>query len=103
MEWQTYLRAVIALGAVLALIALTAWALRRFGLAGVMGAPAGGARRRRRLAVAEVMAVDARNRLVLVRRDGVEHLLLVGGSAALVVESGIVPSAATAPATAEGS
>ncbi|MFC7474034.1 flagellar biosynthetic protein FliO [Dankookia sp. GCM10030260] len=38
-----------------------------------------GGRAGRRLAIAEVMALDARRRLVLVRCDGRELLLLTGG------------------------
>jgi hypothetical protein len=55
-----------------------------------------------RLGVVETIAVDSRRRLLLVRRDGVEHLLLIGGAADLVVENGIVagrePAAMAAPA-----
>ena len=45
----------------------------------------------RRLDVIEARAIDARRRLVLVRRDGVEHLLLLTPSGDTVVETGIVP------------
>ena len=41
-----------------------------------------------RLAVVESLAIDARHRLVLVRRDDREHLILIG-TADTVVESGI--------------
>jgi hypothetical protein len=42
-----------------------------------------------RLAVPDTLAVDSRRKLVLVRRDNVEHLLLVGGSTDLVIEPAI--------------
>ncbi|MBW8269830.1 flagellar biosynthetic protein FliO [Caldovatus aquaticus] len=64
--------ALAALAAVLALIALLAWAARRSGL----GA---GARAGRRLVLVEVLALDPRRRLLLVRCDGREALLLTGG------------------------
>jgi len=86
MDYESYLRGVVALIAVLALIGLAAWGARRFGLAGGRAGP----RRDRRLAIAEVLAVDNRRRLVLVKRDAVEHLLLIGGAAEIVVERGIV-------------
>ena len=43
-----------------------------------------------RLAVIDAAAVDGRRRLVLVRRDNVEHLLMIGGPSDIVVESNIV-------------
>ncbi|MBJ7416952.1 MAG: flagellar biosynthetic protein FliO [Niveispirillum sp.] len=88
MDAANYLRLILALGAVLALIAVFAVLLRRYG-------PAAGLAVRRkgdkRLSVVEVMALDARRRLVLVRRDGVEHLLLLGIGEDRVVETGIIP------------
>lgn len=69
---------------VIGLIALCAWALRRFGLGGAIRPVRG-----RRLAVIESLALDPRHRLVLVRRDDREHLILIG-TAETVVESGIV-------------
>jgi len=46
-------------------------------------------RQGRRIGIVEVLDVDELRQLVLVRRDGVEHLLLIGGDNDLVVESGI--------------
>ena len=43
-----------------------------------------------RLAVIDAAAVDGRRRLVLVRRDNVEHLLMIGGPTDIVVEANIV-------------
>jgi flagellar protein FliO/FliZ len=82
-----YTRFVIAVIAVLALLAVFAWLARRFGFAGRV--PSRGARRR--LAIVEVAAIDNKRRLVLLRRDDVEHLVLVGVDSAIVVESGIKP------------
>ncbi len=45
-----------------------------------------------RLAVIDAAAVDGRRRLVLVRRDNVEHLLMIGGPTDVVVEPNIVRS-----------
>ena len=83
-----YWRFVAALIFVLGLIFIIAWAVRRFGLAGVRPTPLG---RRRRLAVIEALPLDARRRLILVRRDGVEHLLILGAQGETVVESRIHP------------
>lgn len=49
----------------------------------------GGRNRKTRLAVMDATAVDANRRLVLVRRDDVEHLILIGGPTDVVVEQNI--------------
>lgn len=89
MSMDSYLRFVAALVFVLALIGLAAWALRRLGVA-----PRVRARQRgeRRLEIVEVAVLDARRRLVLIRRDDVEHLLILGPNSELVVERGIAPT-----------
>jgi hypothetical protein len=46
-------------------------------------------RRGARLAISEYHEVDKTRRLVLVRRDGIEHLLMIGGAQDLVIETGI--------------
>ncbi|HSI41627.1 MAG TPA: flagellar biosynthetic protein FliO, partial [Xanthobacteraceae bacterium] len=66
---------------VLALI-LIGWASRRPKRRGSSGGSGP------RLAVLDQIALDDRRRLVLVRRDNVEHLLMIGGVTELVVESG---------------
>ena len=50
---------------------------------------AGGRSRKTRLSVMDATAVDSHRRLVLVRRDDVEHLLLIGGPTDVVVERDI--------------
>lgn len=103
------LRFFIAFIVVLGLIGLTAWLVRRFGAERLGGSATRG--RQPRLAVIDAAAVDSRRRLVLIRRDNVEHLLLIGGPSDVVVEPNIVraapapreaaparPSSAVAPA-----
>jgi Meckel syndrome type 1 protein len=46
-------------------------------------------RRGARLGVSEYHEIDKTRRLVLVRRDGIEHLLLIGGQSDLVIETRI--------------
>src|ERR1039458_1067085 len=77
----------IAFAVVLALIGLTAWLVRRFGANRLSGGTRG---RQPRLAVIDAATVDGRRRLVLVRRDNVEHLLMIGGPTDIVVEPNIV-------------
>lgn len=59
----------------------------------------GGARARKgqRIAVSEYYDIDKLRRLVLVRRDGVEHLLLIGPNQDLLIESGIGANEYTLP------
>jgi flagellar protein FliO/FliZ len=79
---------------VLGLIGATAWAVRRFGT-GALGSPHLRGRQPR-LAVLEHTLVEGRRRLYLVRRDNVEHLLLIGGPTDIVVEPNIVRATAAA-------
>ncbi len=86
MEVRSYIWALVVLAMVLGLIGGTAWLLKRTGLlpgASGMGRPG------RRLRVVEVTPLDVKRKLVLVRRDQVEHLILLGAQSDLVVESGI--------------
>src|SRR6059036_3841174 len=79
---------IVAFIVVLALIGLAAWLVRRFGSTR-LGANAQRGRMPR-LAVIDAAAVDGRRRLVLVRRDNIEHLLMIGGPTDIVVEQNIV-------------
>jgi len=85
-------QAIGALVFVLALIGLVAWLMRRFGPAMRLG-------RVGRLRLVETIALDSRRRLVLVRRDDTEHLLMIGGAGDLVIETGINAVAAATPGT----
>ncbi|MEL6746461.1 MAG: hypothetical protein AAFO79_01405 [Pseudomonadota bacterium] len=66
------------------------WFLRGY-LTGDAGGQGGlfGAPKERRLQVAETATVDGRRRLVLIQRDGVEHLVMIGGPIDVVIETGI--------------
>ncbi len=79
---------ILAFVAVLALIGLAAWLVRRFATNRLGANP--NRSRMPRLAVIDAAAVDGRRRLVLVRRDNVEHLLMIGGPTDIVVEPNIV-------------
>ncbi|MGH6866001.1 MAG: hypothetical protein ACREDO_07515 [Methyloceanibacter sp.] len=73
---------------IVALASLLVWAFRTFVLGGSNGAKFLKARERR-LGVVETASVDQKRRLVLIRRDDVEHLLITGGPVDLVIETGI--------------
>ena len=81
-----YLQFVLALALVLGLIAVLAFAAKRFGLGPVVTAKS----KHRRLSLAEVLAVDGKRRLVLIRRDDEEHLVLLGPTADLLIEKNII-------------
>lgn len=81
-----YTHAVLALIVVLALIWVIATVARRLGLS-MLPMPRRG--QRRRLGIVEVMTLDAKRRLVLVRRDETEHLVLLGAGSEMLVEGGI--------------
>jgi flagellar protein FliO/FliZ len=78
-----------ALLLVLALVGAAGLALRRFGMPGLIK-PQGA----RRLEIVETLMISPRQKLILLRRDHVEHLVLTGPDGASVVESGI-PAATT--------
>lgn len=84
MGLDSYWRFVLALAFVILLILACAWVARRLGLGGRLVAKGG----QRRLAILEVLPLDGKRRLVLMRRDNVEHLLLIGHQTDLVIERG---------------
>lgn len=91
-----YLRFVLSLGAVLALMLGGAWLLRRSGFAALARSSR---HRGRRLAITEILPIDPRHRLVLVRRDNVEHLILMSEGRHLLIESAIPPARPEADAS----
>jgi flagellar protein FliO/FliZ len=92
-EMPLAVRFFLAFLIVLGLIGAAAWAVRRFGSARFAGTVRG---RQPRLGVIEYATVDARRRLLLVRRDNVEHLMMIGGPTDVVVEANIVRAAPAA-------
>ncbi|MCX7315222.1 MAG: flagellar biosynthetic protein FliO [Alphaproteobacteria bacterium] len=84
---------IIAFVFVLLLIGAAAWLVRRFGATHIDAAARG---RQPRLAVIDSAAIDGRRKLIIIRRDNVEHLLMIGGPSDVVVESNIVRGAAVA-------
>lgn len=58
---------------------------------------------RRRLKIIETLPLSARHRLVLIKRDDTEHLVILGPAGETVVEGGIVPPAPSINQTIEKS
>tara|TARA_B100001179_G_scaffold208104_1_gene173089 strand:- start:11 stop:301 length:291 start_codon:yes stop_codon:yes gene_type:complete len=85
MESPDLLRSLVSLLFVLALILLVAWAFKRFGLerrfisASGKGEP--------RLKIVERLMLDPKRRLVVVRFDNREHLILSGPTQDVLIES----------------
>src|SRR5947208_12672377 len=92
-ELPTPVNFVIAFAFVLLLIGIAAWLVRRFAATRIDASARG---RQPRLAVIDSAAVDGRRKLVIIRRDNVEHLLMIGGPSDVVVETNIVRGAAIA-------
>lgn len=83
----------LVIAVVLALL-IVFWVLKRL-TAGTF--ISGGRNRVARLSVMDAAAVDNRRRLVLIRRDDVEHLVLIGGPTDVVVETNIRQTEKAAP------
>jgi len=91
---------------VIALIILGAWAWRMLIDNGVSlpgGAMLKGARDKR-IGMVESVSIDGKHKLVLIRRDDVEHLIMTGGPVDMVIETGIQPAyqSAQQPAQTQG-
>ncbi|WP_417811244.1 FliO/MopB family protein [Thalassospira alkalitolerans] len=86
MEFGAYFRFVAALVFVLGMIGALALIARRF----VPGARNVNRRgKQRRLSIVEVVPVDTKRRLILIKRDDTEHLVLLGPSGDCVIERNI--------------
>ncbi len=77
-----YLNMIYAAGALLGLLLLGLILVR------VLGGSVRG-RKGSRLGISEYYEIDKTRRLVLVRRDDTEHLLLIGGNQDVVIESSV--------------
>ena len=76
-----------ALILVMGLLGVAWLATKRYGVPGVIQRQS-----LRRLSVVETMMIGSRYKLLLVKRDGTEHLVMMGPQGASVIESGIVAS-----------
>ncbi len=76
------LRILFGFVAVLGLIGISALAARKLGLASATG----GMARKRRLAIVETLAIDARRRAVIIKCDDTEHLIVLSATGETVIE-----------------
>jgi hypothetical protein len=78
----------IALPVIVILISVTIWLMRRS--SANRSGPGEREGQRRRLAVIHAARIDKNRMVVLVRRDNIEHLLMIGGPNDVVIEANIV-------------
>jgi flagellar protein FliO/FliZ len=97
MDIVQLLQAIFALAVTLGLIGLTAVGLRRFA-PDVLARFQGGDPKERRLKLVETLVIDPTRRLVLVRLDNEERLILLGEGRLLET---VKPSRARKPQTVE--
>ena len=97
MDLEGYFRFAIALVFVLGLIGLLALVAKRLGMAPRVTVSA--SRGDKRVNIVDVTNIDGKRRLILVRRDDTEHLILLGVNGETVVESAIQSSGTPAVAT----
>jgi flagellar protein FliO/FliZ len=88
LDLNTLILAVAAILFVIAIGALLVWAFRTF-FGGGTSSHGFLRSRDRRLGVVETASVDQRRKLILIRRDDVEHLIMIGGPVDMVVETSI--------------
>ena len=87
MDLMDFARYIGALLLVLGLVGAAGLAARRFGLGSLVKPSAS-----RRLSIVETLMIGPRQRLLIIRCDGVEHLLVSGPDGTSIIESGMTAS-----------
>lgn len=85
---STIIQFIFALGFVIALLAAFAYGAKRLGFIARVTLNQEG-NPKKRLNIVEIMPVDAKRRLVLIRRDDTEHLIMLGAERDLLIEQNI--------------
>jgi flagellar protein FliO/FliZ len=96
MDVLDFARYFAALLLVLGLIGVAGLATRKFGVPG-LSKPV----KTRRIQIVETLMLSPRQKIALIRRDGVEHLVMIAPNGATVIEAGIVPPTTPAEPHAE--
>lgn len=92
MDVLDFFRYFAALLLVLGLIGAAGLATRKFGVPGLAKPNA-----TRRLHIVETLMLSPRQRLAIIKRDGVEHLLMITPTGATVIEAGFTPPSPAVP------
>jgi len=103
MQWMSNwssLWQIAMIGGLLVAIALVVAVIYRVAFGHRLRVPGGGRARQPRLGLVDAFSLDGQRQLVLVRRDNVEHLIMIGGPNDVLVESQII-RAAVSPAARE--
>ncbi len=106
MEVSAYFQFIMALLFVLALILLIAYGAKKLGLMARVTVNSAQTKDKR-LNIVEILPIDARRKLMLIRRDDVEHLVMMGTERDIVIEQNIatepgrLPTRKTAKQTAK--
>ncbi len=83
MEYVNFARVILSFGGVVALIFLIAWIAKRLNIEKRLAS----FKKDARMQVLESCHIDARHKLVLVKRDNQRHVLLIGQGHSTIVES----------------
>ncbi len=86
----TVLQTLLALGFVIALLIAFAYGVKKLGFIARVTVEQD-KNQKKRLNIVEILPVDAKRRLVLIRRDDKEHLIMLGAERDLLIEQNIDP------------
>lgn len=79
-----YIKAILALLFVIGLIGLISYLLKRFSFDKAFS---GGSNKVKRISIEEVRPLDTKRRLIIVKKDNKEHLILMGANSDLLIET----------------
>lgn len=82
------IQSLLALAFVIALLVAFAYGIKRLGFIARVTVDQDG-EQKKRLNIVEILPVDAKRRLVLIRRDDKEHLIMLGAERDLLIEQNI--------------
>lgn len=83
---QLVIRLILGMVFLLALLTFGLWTMRKSGIGGSFQKVRS---KNKRASIVEVQAIDPKRRLIMIRRDDVEHLLLLGPHTDILIEANI--------------
>lgn len=87
-----FIKMLVALGFVIALMLGLSYILKRLGVAGVQDSGSHLKSGKKRLSISESMVLGPKHRLALVKCDDTEHLVILGANGDTVVDANIKPA-----------
>lgn len=96
MDLIDFFRYFAALAMVMGLLGFAWLAAKRYGLPGIVKGAS-----MKRLAITETLVMGPRHKLLLIKRDNIEHLVLMSPQGATVIEGGIADGFAKALSAVE--